>query len=78
MAEDALQSLIDAGIVVRDDHDAAFWKEAATFKGTHTIALPDTFCLALARRLSGTVLTTDHNEFDPLVLLNYCPILFIR
>lgn len=78
MAEDALQSLIDAGIVVRDDHDAAFWKEAATFKGTHAIALPDTFCLALARRLSGTVLTTDHNEFDPLVLLNYCPILFIR
>ncbi len=78
MAEDALQSLIDAGIVVRDDHDAAFWKEAAAFKGTHAIARPDTFCLALARRLSGTVLTTDHNEFDPLVLLNYCPILFIR
>lgn len=43
MAEDALQSLIDAGIVVRDDHDAAFWKEAATFKGTHAIALPILF-----------------------------------
>ena len=78
MAEDSLQSLIDAGIVVRDDHDTAFWKEAATFKGTHAIALPDTFCLALARRLSSTVVTTDHNEFDPLVPLNYCPILFIR
>jgi PIN domain nuclease of toxin-antitoxin system len=78
MAEDALQSLIDAGIVVRDDHDAAFWKEAATFKGTHAIALPDTFCLALARRLSGTVLTSDHNEFDPLVPFDYCPISLIR
>jgi PIN domain nuclease of toxin-antitoxin system len=78
MAEDALQSVRDAGIVVRDDHDTAFWKEAATFKGTHAIALPDTFCLALARRLNGTVVTTDHTEFDPLVPLGYCPILFIR
>jgi ribonuclease VapC len=78
MAEDALQSLMDAGIVVRDDHDTAFWKEAATFKGTHAIALPDTFCLALARRLNSTVVTIDHNEFDPLIPLNYCPILFIR
>jgi PIN domain nuclease of toxin-antitoxin system len=78
MAEDALQSVIDAGLVMRDDHDITFWKEAATFKGTHTIALPDTFCLALARRLNGTVVTTDHHEFDPLVPLNYCPILFVR
>jgi len=70
MAENALQSVIDAGIVVRDDHDPALWKEAATFKGTHAIMLPDTFCLALARCLSGTVVTTDHNEFDPLVPLN--------
>lgn len=78
MAEDALQSLIAAGIVMCDDHDIAFWKEAATFKGTHAIALPDTFCLTLAHRLKGTVVTTDHSEFDPLVPLNYCPILFIR
>ena len=78
MAEEALRSLTDAGIVARDDHDTTFWKEAATFKGSHAIALPDTFCLALARRLCGTVVTTDHNEFDPLVSLNYCPVVFIR
>ncbi len=78
VAEDALQSLLDTGLTVRDDHDTAFWKEAATFKGKHAIALPDTFCLTLARRLNGTVITTDHTEFDPLIPFGYCPILFIR
>ncbi len=78
MAEDAIQSLLDAGIITRDDNDAAYWKEAATFKGSHAMSLPDAFCLALARRIGGTVITTDHGEFDPLVPLGYCPILFIR
>jgi ribonuclease VapC len=78
MAEAALQAVVDVGIIVCDDNDTAYWKEAATFKGRHAIALPDAFCLALARRLGGTVVTTDHNEFDPLVPLSYCPILFVR
>jgi uncharacterized protein len=78
LADDALQTLLDAGIVVRDDHDTAFWKEAAVFKGNHAIALPDAFCLALAQRIGGTLVTTDHAEFDPLVALGYGPIRFIR
>jgi predicted nucleic acid-binding protein len=78
MAEDAIQAVLDLGIIVRDDNDTAYWKEAATFKGKHAIALPDAFCLALARRLGGTVVTTDHTEFDPLVPLGYGSFLFIR
>lgn len=77
-AETALQTLLDAGIVACEDADTVFWKDAATFKGLHPLSLPDGFCLALARRLHGTVLTTDHAEFDPLVPYDYCPILFIR
>ena len=77
-ADTAIQTLLDAGIVPREDADTAFWKDAATFKGTHALSLPDAFCLALARRLGGTPVTTDHAEFDPLVPLGYCPILFIR
>lgn len=78
VAEDALQTLLDAGVLVRDDNEEAFWKEAASFKGRHPMSLPDAFCLMLARRLNGTAVTTDHGEFDALVPLNYCPILFIR
>ncbi len=77
-AEAAIQSLLIAGITPCEDAYAAFWKEAAVFKGKHPLALPDAFCLALAVRLSGTVVTTDHAEFDSLVPLGYCPIIFIR
>ena len=76
-AEAAIQTLLKAGIEPREDTDPVFWK-AATFKGRHPLALPDGFCLALAQKLSGTVVTTDHAEFDLLVPLGYCPILFIR
>ena len=77
-AEAAIQALLDNGVMPRGDLDTLFWKEAATFKGSHPMALPDAFCLALARRLSDTVVTTDHAEVDPLVPLGACPILFIR
>ena len=49
-AEAVIQALLDAGVMPREDLDTAFWKEAATFKGSHPMALPDAFCLALARR----------------------------
>jgi PIN domain nuclease of toxin-antitoxin system len=78
MAEEAVEALLEAGVIVQDFADTAFWKEAATFKGRHAISLPDAFCIALARRLSATVVTTDHREFDPLLPLGYCPIRFIR
>jgi PIN domain nuclease of toxin-antitoxin system len=78
MAEDAIQSLLEVGILVRNDSDTGYWKDAATLKGRHAMSLPDAFCMALARRLGGTVITTDHAEFDPLVALGYCPIRFIR
>lgn len=77
-AETAVQTLLTDGIIPCEDADTAFWKSAAAFKGKHPLALPDAFCLALAVRLSGTVVTTDHAEFDSLVPLGYCPILFIR
>lgn len=77
-AEAIVQDLLDMGIILRDDHDEAFWKEAASIKGRHALSLPDAFCIALARRIGGTVVTTDHAEFDPLVPPGYCPILFVR
>ena len=77
-AEAAVDDLLYLGIIPRDDLSTTFWKEAGALKGRHAIALPDAFCLNLGRRLQATVVTTDHAELDPLVPLNYCPILFIR
>ncbi len=77
-AEAALKTLMDAGVIPCYDHDNEFWKESALFKGRHPMSLPDAFCLTLARGLTGTVVTTDHGEFDALVPLGYAPIFFIR
>jgi hypothetical protein len=40
--------------------------------------LADCFALALANKLGGTVLTSDRKEFEPVRILNICPITFIR
>ena len=78
LAEEALQTLEEAGVVLREDHDSPFWKEAALYKGQHAMALPDAFCLALARRVGGVLLTTDRKELGPLAPLGYAPIRFLR
>lgn len=39
-AELATQTLLGAGIIPREDADTDFWKEAASFKGRHPMALP--------------------------------------
>jgi predicted nucleic acid-binding protein len=77
-ADQAISDLITVGLLVREDMDWAFCKEVGVRKAHGRIALPDCFCLTLAIQLGGRVVTSDHKEFDPLVPLGLCPILFIR
>ena len=42
------------------------------------ISLADCFCIALARLENGTVLTSDHREFDKIADASICPVQFIR
>ncbi len=78
VAEQAINDLFKAGVVERADLDDAFWRQVGGHKARGGIALGDCFCLALAVRLGGQVVTSDRKEFEPLVPLNICPILFIR
>ena len=77
-AERAVQMLVGLGIIMREDMDAAFWKDAGTLKANHRLSLADCFALALARRVGAELVTTDHHEMDVLVPLGLCPIRFIR
>ncbi len=78
-AERVTQELIDVGVNVRSDLDDVFWRAIASYKATiRRISLADCFALALANKLNGTVLTSDRKEFEPVVILNICPITFIR
>jgi PIN domain nuclease of toxin-antitoxin system len=78
-ADRTLQILTAAGVIVREDMDAAFWQDAARLKAAYRcVSLADCYCLALARRISGGVLTADHHEFDALAPHGICSIRFIR
>lgn len=78
-AQRALRILLAAGLIVREDFDAAFWQDAGEIKAIHRhVSLADCYCLALARRIGATAVTTDHAEFDPLVPHSLCPIFFLR
>jgi PIN domain nuclease of toxin-antitoxin system len=77
-ADQALADLAADGVIVREDMDVAFWKSIAKLKARGRISIADCFCIALASRLGGEVVTTDHHEFDPLVPLGIVAIHFIR
>ena len=77
-ARRGIDALLADGVVERSDLDREFWVSVGAFKSRGRIALPDCFCLTLAGRMSAQVVTADHKEFDPLLPLALCPILFIR
>lgn len=78
-AQTAVQTLLKAGIVPRADMDDAFWQDVGRLKSVHRrVSLADCFCIALARRVGGELLTADHHEFDRIVPFRLCPVRFIR
>src|SRR5687768_7000812 len=69
----AVEGLVTLGVVIREDMDAPFWKDAGRIKAIHRrVSIADCVCIALARRLDAELFTTDHREFDPLVPLGLC------
>ena len=77
-AESAVATIAGLKVEVREDMDGTFWRDVGKLKRAHTLSLGDCFCVALAMRLSGEVVTSDHHEMNALVPLGLCPILFIR
>ncbi len=78
-ARQDLAALLSGGLNLRTDMDTDFWQSVGELKVCPgKISLADCFALALAQREGGTLATSDHHEFDPVVPLGLCPILFIR
>jgi predicted nucleic acid-binding protein len=78
-ADEMLNNLRATGLIFRDDIEQSFWKLVAQYKATiRRVSLADCFALALTKRLNGTLVTSDHKEFDPIVPLGICSINFIR
>jgi PIN domain nuclease of toxin-antitoxin system len=77
-ARSAIDDLYAGGVTLREDLDTPFWQEASHISATYGVPLIDSFCVALARRLKGEVVTADHKDFDPIVPLSLCVVQFIR
>lgn len=78
-ADSMLDLIASLGIVTRSDLDLNFWKQVAQYKADlKRISLADCFALSLTQRLEGTLLTSDHHEFDPISAQGLCTIRFIR
>lgn len=78
VAEQAIHDLTAAGVLECGDLDGPFWRSVGRIKSVGRISLADSFCLALAQRMSGEVVTSDRHEFEAWVPRRLCPIRFIR
>lgn len=78
VAEEAIADLIGAGVWECADMDQPFWQRVGRIKSAGRISLADSFCLALADRVGGEVVTSDRHEFEAWVPRRLCPIRFIR
>lgn len=78
-ARDAMRDIFSLGVQLRSDLSIDFWQSAGTLKArVRRVSLADCFAVTLAQALGGTVLTSDHHEFDPLAAQGICAFAFIR
>lgn len=79
VARSAIADLNAAGIVAREDLDMSFWQDAGKYKAEiKKISLADCFAIALANRMNAELVTSDHQEFDPIAKRGICVVKFIR
>jgi uncharacterized protein with PIN domain len=78
-ARDAMHDMFALGVQLRSDLAIEFWQRAGAIKATlRRISLADCFAVALAQFVGGTVLTSDHHEFESLAARGICAVAFIR
>ncbi len=79
LARRSLRDFERVNLVTRTDIDRAFWQDAAYLKAEFPHAsLANCFVITLARRVGGTIVTSDHPGFDPVAARSVCPVAFIR
>lgn len=78
-ARDAMRDIFSLGVQLRNDLSIEFWQTAGALKAkVRRVSLADCFAVTLAQTVGGTVLTSDHHEFDPLAAQGICSFAFIR
>ncbi|MGH9938712.1 MAG: PIN domain-containing protein [Blastocatellia bacterium] len=77
-AQEALADIRALGIRTSADMDDQFWQDTGRIKAAHRLSLADAFAVALARRVNGELVTSDHHELEPIAQAGVCKINFFR
>lgn len=71
--------LTKSGFDIETEIPRPLWESVGRLKATlRRVSLADCFALAFALQENGTVVTSDHHEFDPIAATGICPVQFIR
>ncbi|MFY9820275.1 MAG: type II toxin-antitoxin system VapC family toxin [Thermoanaerobaculia bacterium] len=71
--------LTKSGLDIDTAIPQSLWESVGRLKATlRKVSLADCFALAFTLRENGTLVTSDHHEFDPIAATGICPIQFIR
>jgi len=71
--------LTKSGFDIETEVPQSLWELVGRLKATlHRVSLADCFALAFALRENGTLITSDHHEFDPIAATGIYPVQFIR
>jgi PIN domain nuclease of toxin-antitoxin system len=77
-AQEAIKDIGNIGVITREDMDISLWQEAGKVKARGKVSLADCFAIALANREQVEVVTSDHNEFEPIANGGICKVKFFR
>ncbi|GHV79643.1 hypothetical protein AGMMS49944_14340 [Spirochaetia bacterium] len=78
VAQAALRKIHASPITIVEPDTDTFLHEAARFKVVYGIPLGDCFLCATASIFHGTIVTSDHNDLDPVEEAEQHPFLWIR
>ena len=74
----AVATVRSIGVIVREDMDDAFWRQAGRYKAQYRVPLPDAFALSLADRFDAEIVTSDRRDFERIAQAGACRAVFIR
>ena len=77
-AEQAIEDILLLGVIEKNQLDKGFWQAVGKLKAEIKAFLADCFAIATANELNGSVLTSDHHEFDTIAKNGVCRVTFIR
>jgi PIN domain nuclease of toxin-antitoxin system len=78
VASASMEDLRSVGLIIRNDMDEAFWRQAGHYKVAYRMSLADAFLASLAERFDAEIVTSDRKELEPVAQSGALRVNFFR